>query len=449
MSSGKPSTYFRWGGWALLLLALFALRLAFGLWAPPVQPVADELQTTLIGLKYYATGAWPYYGNDVVLPPQNAVILTQDPGPLEAFLIGLPWKLWPSPLAPFLLLNLLSLGGLCLLGIYALKRLPHLPPLFVIPWVLTAPWCLHYSTGLINLSYTVTFACYFFVALLESTPSLSLGWISLPWANILTGIFFSAWVQFHRTWVLVLPLLAISFFLQWRSTQRWYRGPLFFLLGASPLLALIAPTLLLPGYHFFRDASGFSYGGFNPKNFIKFFGILAQFFAMVCYEMLHFLGIHTADRIQFLSQNNLWVLATPLFVGGCAQVLALVGFLAFRHSTPPCWAPMKKLILFAFFFTYFCLLFTSKSTEINTFCEMLPLVMLYSIYVWGFGWKKAWVRVGLWFILVGGICFQVWCLFAWMPEKGSFYAQYGDTLNKAIVQKDDHLLGERRPGYLY
>jgi hypothetical protein len=36
-----------------------------------------------------------------------------------------------------------------------------------------------------------------------------------------------------------------------------------------------------------------------------------------------------------------------------------------------------------------------------------------------------------------------------MPEKGSFYAQYGDTLNKAIVQKDDHLLGERRPGYLY
>ncbi len=48
--------------WKLILLLplFFALRLAFGLWAPPVQPVIDEVQTYLIGLKFYATGAWPY-----------------------------------------------------------------------------------------------------------------------------------------------------------------------------------------------------------------------------------------------------------------------------------------------------------------------------------------------------------------------------------------------------
>src|SRR5690242_17630098 len=104
---------FKYWKWCLALPALFAVRLAFGLWFPPVQPMEDEIQTTLLGLKYYATGDWPYYGNDVITPPDNLVLQTQDPGPLEAFLVAFPLKLWPSPLAPFLWVNLLSMGGLC------------------------------------------------------------------------------------------------------------------------------------------------------------------------------------------------------------------------------------------------------------------------------------------------------------------------------------------------
>src|SRR5262249_16326810 len=142
----------------------------FGLWFPPAQPMQDEIQTTLIGLKYYATGDWPYYGNDVITPPDNLVLQTQDPGPLEAFLVGLPLKVWPSPLAPFLLVNLLSMCGFCLLAAYACRRLPRLSPWFVFPWVLLSPWCVHYSTGMMNFSYTIAFACVFFVALFESFP---------------------------------------------------------------------------------------------------------------------------------------------------------------------------------------------------------------------------------------------------------------------------------------
>ncbi len=399
-------------------------------------------------MKYYATHAWPYFGNDVVLPPQNAVIITQDPGPLEAFLIGLPLKIWQSPFSPIVLLNLLSMGGFCLLGLYTVKRLPSLPPHFVLPWVLTAPWCLHYSTGMINLSYTIAFSCFFFVGLLESMPPLSANWIPTPWANALMGFAFSAWIQFHRTWVLVLPLLAVSFFLQWKSSRK-ATGPVFFFLGALPLASLVVPTFLLPNYHLFRDASGFSYGGFNIQNFGKFFGILAQFFAMACYEVLHFLGPHTADRLQFLSQHELWVPAGLLFLAGCVEILILIGFLFINRPASNNWISIRRLVLFSFLFTYFCLLFTAKSTEINTFCEMLPLVMLYSLYVWEYWWKRDWARNLLWMALVLGIIFQVCFLYCKFPENGSFYLQYEEPLTQAITQKNDHLLGERRPGFLY
>jgi hypothetical protein len=55
----------------LLLTSAYALRLLFGLWAEPIQPVIDELQT---------------------------------------YLIGLPLFLWPNPLALSLLLNLFLLA---------------------------------------------------------------------------------------------------------------------------------------------------------------------------------------------------------------------------------------------------------------------------------------------------------------------------------------------------
>lgn len=436
----------RWK-WLLILPALFALRLAFGLWAPPVQPMEDEIQTALIGLKYYSTGAWPYYGNDVITPPDNLVLQTQDPGPLEAFLVALPLKLWPNPLAPILLVNLLSMGGFCLLGFYACKRLPSLPSWFVLPWILTAPWCVHYSTGLLNFSYTIALACLFFVAFLESLPSLGLGWIPRPWANAAMGFTLSAWIQLHRTWVLVLPLLAVSFFLQWKPSRKVH-APAFFLLGALPLSALLAPTLLQPDYRLFRDVSGFSFG-FNSHNLKNFFTVLVQFFAMACFEMPRFIGLHTAERFQFLSGHWLLLPGAFLWYFGFLQVLLLVGFLFYARPTRPDWNPFRLLTAFLFLFTYASLLFTVKKPDINTFCEMLPLVMLYSLYVWERWWNRPWGRALLCFALACALVFQTALVFIRLPERSSFYLKYKNNLAQAITQRNYHLLGERRPGFLY
>src|SRR5438105_13841346 len=86
----------------LLLLCAFLLRLSFGLcsqfWAD------DERQVYLIGLKFYSTGAWPYFGPDVARG-------VQVPGALQGLLVGLPLFAAPFPEAPFVFLNLLSFAA--------------------------------------------------------------------------------------------------------------------------------------------------------------------------------------------------------------------------------------------------------------------------------------------------------------------------------------------------
>jgi hypothetical protein len=90
----------------LLLMLAFLFRLAFGLCSEIW--FIDQQQIYLIGLKYYATGLWPYFGPDVA-------VNIQLPGALQGLAVGLPLRFLPIPEAPYIFLNLLSFTGLCLL----------------------------------------------------------------------------------------------------------------------------------------------------------------------------------------------------------------------------------------------------------------------------------------------------------------------------------------------
>ena len=86
------------------LAALFTFRLLFGLSSEFF--FEDETQIFLMGLRYYATGHWPYFGPDVVWTRSEI------PGALQALLVGVPLRIAPVPEAPFVLLNVLSTGAL-------------------------------------------------------------------------------------------------------------------------------------------------------------------------------------------------------------------------------------------------------------------------------------------------------------------------------------------------
>lgn len=447
MKNLRPGPVFLAAGVGLFLLGAFALRLAFGLWCEPVQPMTDEVQTYLLGVKYATTCLWPYYGNDVIKPPDNLELLSQDPGALEGLLIGLPLRVWASPLSPFIFANIVSMAGFLLLSWYAALRLPGLPRWYIFPWVLLAPWCVHYTTNVRELSFSIPAACLFFVSFFETLPAWRLGRVPLPWANALMGLSLSAWVQLHRTWVMVIPFLALSFFLQWRESRK-ATGPLYFLLGFIPLSFLLLPTFLWGGFHPTGEASTFYYG-FNLHNLKVGFTTLAQFLALACFEMPRFIGGHTWERFQFLNDHGLLVAGTYLWYMGFLQVLVLGGFFFVKNTVKADWSFVRNLTLGTFLWFFGCLLFTIKNPDVNLLVEMLPLVMIYSFYVWENLWSYTWPRRLLQVFLLCVVVFQTTYVFTQKPLNKSFYLQYRGKIVQALNAKDYTLVGKRRPGALY
>ena len=140
---------------AAALLLAFCFRLSFGLCSDFWANSDDEKQIYLIGLKYSTTGQWPYFGPDVA-------DTIQIPGALQGLVVGLPLRLLPIPEAPYLFLNLLSFAGLCFFCWYCTRRLPTLPRWLVWGWLLSAPWTLNLSTQVVNPSYVLPAAAFFF-----------------------------------------------------------------------------------------------------------------------------------------------------------------------------------------------------------------------------------------------------------------------------------------------
>jgi hypothetical protein len=188
--------------WMAALSAVFAFRLAFGLSRPFFYE--DETQIFLLGLRYHATGQWPFFGPDVVWTRSEI------PGALQALLVGVPLNLFPIPEAPFILTNLLSFVALCALAWYACAQLPQAPRWLIWGWFLTVPWTLQFSTHVINPSYVLPAAIVFFIAFFEALPTFSLGSVPRPAAFALMGAAIVWIMQVHMSWPLLLPFLSIA-----------------------------------------------------------------------------------------------------------------------------------------------------------------------------------------------------------------------------------------------
>src|ERR1044072_10023935 len=222
-----------------LLLLAFVFRLFFGLCSQFLDE--DTKQIYLIGLKFYATGAWPYFGPDVT----NTM---QIPGALQGLVVGLPFYLLPIPEAPYLLLNLLSFASLCFFAWYCCRRLPELPKWFVWSWLLTSPWTLNLSTVIYNPSYVLAGGVIFFVGALELYTPTRRGLVPAQLANAMTG-FGLFWVmQLHMSWVVLVPYALAALGWQFKEgVRRGLSALLYFAAGAAPVAALLVPTYLKYG----------------------------------------------------------------------------------------------------------------------------------------------------------------------------------------------------------
>ncbi len=427
----------------IFLCCAFIFRLAFGLcsefWFD------DELQIYLLGLKFYSTGAWPYFGPDITSQVQL-------PGALQSLLIALPLFVLHIPEAPFILLNILSFLSLCLFAWYCCKRLPDMPRWFIWIWLMTAPWTLNFSTHVVNPSYLLAASILVFIGAFEIYPQTSRHLLSVRLANLMMGFAFCWCMQLHMSWVVLVPFVLASFYFQLRD-----KGPnafvalVWFFFGAALTGSLLVPTFVR--YGFAAGLGGTQETiGVNTDNLRNVFnlteGILARFLSFSSFEVARFLGGNSVKRLAFF-KAELWIIPFLIFllVVGILQPIAMILLWFKKRHRQKDWPAIKYLTLLTLLLLYVMFFFSSKPPSSHTFYITFPIAMIYSFYCWdSFLSKRRWQTFAKVF-LACGIVFSVGLSF-YRFSHISMYVDRSRPLS-AIEQRNYHILGERRPGARY
>jgi hypothetical protein len=363
--------------WAGALIALFAFRLFFGLSSNLFSE--DQTQIFLIGLTYYATGRWPYYGPDVVWTKSEI------PGALQGLLVGLPLKIAALPEAPYVVVNLLSMGALCLFAWYLTKRLPSAPRWLIVGWLLTVPWTLEYSTNIINTSYVLPGGLLFFIGFFEAWPTLTRKLIPPAAAFFLMGFAIFWILQFHMSGAILLAFVGAALVARVREGARDVIGAAAgFALGALSTASLIFPTLWT-----FGTSSGS--GGIlhnlewqwrSPWILLK---TVARMLSFPSLEVGNFLGTG-ADRVVFVEHHLALVpLLLVVTILGFAQPVWMAATWFRRRSTVAAdWPSVRWLLAATVALVYISYYFVMEKTEARAYYLTAPVAFAYAAYCWTF-----------------------------------------------------------------
>lgn len=368
---------------AILLVALFAFRLWFGLSSEFF--FEDETQIYLMGLRYYATGQWPFFGPDVVWTKSEI------PGALQALLVGAPLHLAPIPEAPFLLLNLISFAALAALAWYVCQQLPQLPRWLVWGWFLAVPWTLEFSTHIINPSYVLPAAVMFFLGFFEALPTFTLRRIPAPIAFALMGAAVTWVMQIHMSWPLLPPFVLAA----WLSRRA--EGPKDLAIDAAACLAgaLVPALALLPTLAQYGVNAGS--GGVGRNLHLHFVSpwiavtTLARFLSFASMEINRFIATDGAKRLEFF-QRHLWLApaAGVLWLAGVVQPLLMLIY-AFRSrakwpaALPPArWTALRRMVAASVMLIYASYSLVMEPAQAHAFYVLAPIAFVFAAFWWTF-----------------------------------------------------------------
>jgi hypothetical protein len=360
----------------LALVALFGFRLLFGL---SEQLFAeDETQIYLLGLRFFASGQWPYFGPDVVWTK------SQIPGALQPLLVGLPFYVAPIPEAPYVLLNVLSFGALVLFAGYLSARLPEVPRWLLWGWLFTLPWTLELSTHVINPSYILPMSVIFFVSFMEAWPPLRIGRVPVPLAHAGMGAAVGWVMQLHMSWVLLLPFIAAAFAARAREGWRSFGQSVAAFCGGFALTgALIVPTWMTYGISAGDTGQNVYFRWREPVS--TFFKTLARLLVFSSYEINRFFGTDSSKRIVFL-QDHWWLVPPVLFVWllGIVHPVWMALTAVRRTAAHADWPAVRALFVATLLLVAASFFFTVAWAQSTSFYVVAPVSFLYAAYCWTF-----------------------------------------------------------------
>ncbi|MBM3404153.1 MAG: hypothetical protein FJY10_04605 [Bacteroidetes bacterium] len=417
----------------IVIGVIFLLRLASGLVSEFWEE--DELQIYLLGLKFYTTGLWPYFGPDVVYTQ------TQIPGALQGLLVGLPFYLWPIPEAPFLLLNLLTFPALCLLCRYVEKRVTGFPRWLLWIWILTLSWGINFGTRMVNPSYVLIFSIPFFLGFLEMMPIYQEKLLKPGLCAFLMGLALTCIMQLHLSWVLLVPfILAVVIFLLITDAFKW-RYIFQFLAGTLIGLITLIPTLLLHGLSVYTNSA--QNVSFQTDNYLNFFTILTRLMAFGSWDAPYMLSGKTWRMMVI--QDYPWM--EPLIyimVGFCFILVAffIISFFIRRKEVRE-WGWIKWIMAATVLLLYLNFFFSIKGPSPHTFFILFPLVVLYTFYCFQRMLKYSRIlRTVMLIVIVVGIALHIG-IGMFNYHHFSLYKER-EKIEQAIDKKDYKVVGLRR-----
>lgn len=421
--------------WTLALVAVFLFRLGFGLSKELF--TEDETQTYLIGLRYHATQQWQYFGPDVIWTH------SQLPGGLLALLVGVPLDLVPIPEAPYVVVNLLSMGTLCVFAAYLSRRLPGIPQWLIWGWLLTLPWTLEYSTHILNSAYVLPASLIFFIGFFEAFPPLTTGRVRPALALALMGAAIGWIMQLHMSWPLLLPFAGVALLARWREGPRAAAFAFVaFALGAATTVSLIVPTFLAYG----QDGGGdigrnIDIHWRDPiSTFVK---TVARLLSFASFEVARFVaGTGRAPGYVYLAEHW-WMVPVTILVWLAGNLHPLwMAATAFRRSTAIAeWAAVRWLAVATALGVTASFHFVMEPAQARSYFVVAPVALLYAAYCWTFIDSRRWRRIAV-VVLTANVIFQS-ALAVYRFNGPSLYMAR-PVVAEAIRQSRPEILGYRR-----
>jgi hypothetical protein len=425
---------------ALILAACFLFRLFFGLSREFF--FEDQTQIFLLGFRYYATDAWPFFGPDVVWTRSEI------PGALQALLVGLPLRVVAIPESPFVLLNLLSFGATCALAWYACAQLPQAPRWLIWGWFLTMPWTIEFSAHMINTSYILAPAIVFFIGFFEAAPAFSLRRLPPAAAFALMGLAMTWLLQIHMSWPLLIPFAAGVWISRRADGGRALAvDAAAFVAGALIPGALLLPTLVRFGLH---AGSGGVLRNLHPHWVSPWIIVttLARFLSFASLEISRFIATDGAKRLEFFGRHP-WLLPLAIVVGivGVVQpIWMLIDACRPMRQWPaamprPKWAALRRLVAASVLLVYASYWVVMEPPQAHAFYVLAPIAFLFAAFWWTFvdSPRARQIAAG---VLVINVAFHAGLAWAQAPEVSLYKNR--EVVATAVRLKAPEMFAHRR-----
>ncbi len=422
-----------------LTLFLFFFRLFFGLnydfWFD------DNLQVFLIGLKYYCTGVWPYWGPDLI-HTQSAI-----PGALQGLVVGIPFQFIHIPEAAHILLNILSICALLFFSWYLNKRIPSLGFTIIFIWVALLPSAIYYTTNVQNPSYVFTGAILFLISAIELANVYPQRVLSDQVCLFFLGFSFFWIFQFHLSWIILLPYIG---YVGYANISRLYgtrnllKSLTLFGLGLCLTALPLWPTLIKYGWQSIEALS--SNSAFNLANIARLPDIVFKFISFATFEAETFLSIgefSIKNTTGYLGKYYYLIPFIVLFFVVRLWQTAYLIFAIFKPSDSHILKNVKLFTLSTMGILMLSFLFTDHFPNAHKYYLLMPVSVWYSMHIFEPIIIRFKHRFLFKLIPVLGLTFYAIIALINFQTGQSLYNQR-NLVSAALHQKDHTLIGVRR-----